>query len=95
MERISKYLPKIMNEGVRLVESEATPATTDKCGLADRYMVGIRTIEAWQSKGIIRGIRQRKRIFFDVEECDRRLRRFGNQIYGNNQQNPNGSALRR
>ena len=37
------------------MESEIVRTITDKRGLAERYMVGIRTIEAWQSKGIIHG----------------------------------------
>jgi hypothetical protein len=41
-------------------------------------MVGIRTIEAWQSARIIQGTRQGKRIFYDVEDCDCRLLQFKN-----------------
>ncbi len=60
--------------------------TTDKRGLAARYRVGIRTIEAWKGDGIIIGTRHGKRIIFDVGDCDRRLLTFRNQkdTYGNN-----------
>jgi hypothetical protein len=60
--------------------------TTDKRGLAARYGVGIRTVEAWQGDGIIIGTRHGKRIIFDVGDCDRRLLQFKNQkdSYGNN-----------
>ena len=60
--------------------------TTDKRGLAARYLVGIRTIELWNRDGIILGTRHGKRILFDVGDCDRRLLQFKNQkdSYGNN-----------
>jgi len=60
--------------------------TTDKRGLAARYLVGIRTIELWIRDGIILGTRHGKRIIFDVGDCDRRLLQFKNQkdSYGNN-----------
>jgi len=60
--------------------------TTDKRGLAARYLVGIRTIEFWQCDGVIIGTRHGKRIIFDVGDCDRRLLQFKNQkdSYGNN-----------
>ena len=38
-----------MNQGVKLVESEIGRTITDKRGLAERYMVGVRTIEEWQA----------------------------------------------
>jgi len=62
------------------------PITTDKRGLAARYMVGIRTVEAWNGDGIIIGTRHGKRLIFDVGDCDRRLLQFKNQkdSYGNN-----------
>ena len=62
------------------------PITTDKRGLADRYMVGVRTIESWYGTGIILGTRHGKRLIFDVGDCDRRLLQFKNQkdSYGNN-----------
>ena len=58
----------------------------DKRGLAERYMVGVRTIEEWHGTGIIHGTRHGKRIFFDVGDCDRRLKQFSNQkgTYANN-----------
>ena len=60
--------------------------TTDKRGLAARYLVGIRTIEVWNRDGIIIGTRHGKRLIFDVGDCDRRLLQFKNQkdSYGNN-----------
>ena len=60
--------------------------TTDKRGLAARYLVGIRTIEVWNRDGIILGTRHVKRIIFDVGDCDRRLLQFKNQkdSYANN-----------
>ena len=60
--------------------------TTDKRGLAARYLVGIRTIELWNRDGIIIGTRHGKRLIFDVGDCDRRLLQFKNQkdSYGNN-----------
>ena len=60
--------------------------TTDKRGLAARYLVGIRTIEVWNRDGIILCTRHGKRILFDVGDCDRRLLQFKNQkdSYGNN-----------
>jgi hypothetical protein len=68
------------------IEPGTTHATADKRGLAERYMVGVRTIEAWQSAEIIHGTRQGKRIIFNVGDCDRRLLQFGNQkeTYTNN-----------
>ena len=67
-------------------EPGTTRATADKRGLAERYMVGVRTIEEWHGSGIIRGMRQGKRIFFDVGDCDRRLLQFRNhkETYANN-----------
>ena len=53
--------------------------TTDKRGLAARYRVGIRTVEAWKGYGIIIGTRHGKRIIFDVGDCDSRLKQFSNQ----------------
>ena len=75
-----------MNQAFDILGRAASRDTADKAGLADRYMVGIRTIEGWMSAGIIEGTRRGKRIVFDVAECDGRLRRFNNQkeIYGNN-----------
>lgn len=76
----------IMNKAFETLRSDVSRDTTDKAGLADRYMVGVRTIEEWHGIGIIRGTRQGKRIFFDVGDCDRRLLQFKNQkeTYGNN-----------
>lgn len=67
-----------MNQTFEILRRDMSRDTADKAGLADRYMVGIRTIEAWQSAGIILGTRQGKRTFYDVEDCDRRLRKFQN-----------------
>jgi hypothetical protein len=75
-----------MNQEFEILRGDVSRDTTDKAGLADRYMVGIRTIEAWQSAKIIQGTRQGKRIFYDVENCDRRLRQFQNpkETYAHN-----------
>ncbi|MGA3179483.1 MAG: hypothetical protein ABSF38_03980 [Verrucomicrobiota bacterium] len=67
-----------MNQEFQILRSDVSRDATDKAGLAERYMVGIRTIEAWQSARIIQGTRQGKRIFYDVEDCDRRLLQFKN-----------------
>ena len=45
----------------------------EKAKLAKRYLVGVRTIENWQSWNIIRGSLEGGKTFFDPEECDRRL----------------------
>ncbi len=76
----------LMSNSFGKIESESSHVTADKRGLAERYMVGIRTIEEWHGIGIIHGTRQGKRIFFDVGDCDRRLLQFRNQkeLYGNN-----------
>lgn len=68
------------------MESGIVRTVTDKRGLAERYMVGVRTIEEWHGTGIIHGTRQGKRIFFDVENCDCRLRQFQNpkETYAHN-----------
>jgi hypothetical protein len=44
-----------------------------KSELKMRYLVGARTIEAWQAKGIIRGVLEKGKWTFDVEDCDRML----------------------
>ena len=76
----------LMSNSFGKIESESSPVTADKRGLAERYMVGVRTIEEWHGTGIIHGTRQGKRIYFDVAECDRHLLQFRNQreTYGNN-----------
>jgi hypothetical protein len=68
-----------MSESLNIIETENRSASADKRGLAERYMVGVRTIEEWHGIGIIHGTRQGKRIFFDVGDCDRRLKQFSNQ----------------
>ncbi|MEI6781719.1 MAG: hypothetical protein WCQ21_12460 [Verrucomicrobiota bacterium] len=74
-----------MKESSNIAQTTIMPATADKGGLADRYMVGIRTIEKWQGAGIIQGTRRGRRIFFDVLDCDCRLRNFRNkECYGRN-----------
>lgn len=45
----------------------------DKRSLARRYQVGIRTVENWQSRGIIRAGREHGEAVFDVLDCDNRL----------------------
>ena len=88
VQQISNVEPKIflMSNSFGKIESESSPVTADKRGLAERYMVGVRTIEEWHGTGIIHGTRQGKRIYFDVAECDRHLLQFRNQreTYGNN-----------
>ena len=51
-----------MNQTFDILGRAASRDTIDKAGLADRYMVGIRTIEGWMSAGIIAGTRRGKRI---------------------------------
>lgn len=68
-----------MSESLNIIETENRSASADKRGLAERYMVGVRTIEEWHGTGIIHGTRHGKRIFFDVGDCDRRLKQFSNQ----------------
>ena len=82
------FRPRIMSTTLTTNGDGANvlPITTDKRGLAARYLVGIRTIELWNRDGIILGTRHGKRIIFDVGDCDRRLLQFKNQKdpYGNN-----------
>ena len=82
------FRPRIMSTTLTTNGDGANvlPITTDKRGLAARYLVGIRTIEVWNRDGIILGTRHGKRILFDVGDCDRRLLQFKNQkdSYGNN-----------
>jgi hypothetical protein len=68
-----------MNQAFEILRSDVSRDTTDKAGLADRYMVCVRTIEEWHGTGIIHGTRQGKQIFFDVGDCDHRLKKFSNQ----------------
>jgi hypothetical protein len=81
VQQNSNVEPKIflMSNSLGKIESESSLVTADKRGLAERYMVGVRTIEEWHGIGIIRGARQGKRIFFDVGDCDSRLKQFSNQ----------------
>jgi hypothetical protein len=69
----------LMSDSFGKSEPAALPVTADKRGLAERYMVGVRTIEEWHGTGIIHGTRQGKRIFFNVGDCDQRLKQFSNQ----------------
>ena len=68
-----------MSYSIENFELVTASVTADKRGLAERYMVGVRTIEEWHGSGIIRGTRQGKRIYFDVGDCDSRLKQFSNQ----------------
>ncbi len=68
-----------MRTSFEKTEGESPRVTADKRGLAERYMVGVRTIEEWHGTGIIHGTRDGKRIFFDIDDCDRRLKQFSNQ----------------
>jgi hypothetical protein len=45
----------------------------EKPSLADRYLVGIRTIENWLAREVICGSLESGKVMFDPEECDRRL----------------------
>ncbi|MCX6921896.1 MAG: hypothetical protein NT154_01565 [Verrucomicrobia bacterium] len=45
----------------------------EKSGLANQYVVGIRTIENWQARGVICGRLENGKVVFDPEECDRRI----------------------
>ncbi len=46
-----------MSKSLNIIETENHRAMVDKRGLAARYGVGIRTVEAWQGDGIIIGSR--------------------------------------
>jgi len=88
VQQISNVEPKIflMSNSFGKFEPATLYVTADKRGLAERYMVGVRTIEEWHGTGIIHGTRHGKRIFFDVGDCDSRLKQFSNQkgTYGRN-----------
>ena len=75
-----------MSYSIENFELVTASVTADKRGLAERYMVGVRTIEEWHGTGIIHGTRHGKRIFVDVGDCDSRLKQFSNQkgTYGRN-----------
>jgi len=51
----------------------------DKSGLADRYMISIRTVEAWEARGFIRSCGRKWKKFYDPAECDRRLLQASNR----------------
>ena len=48
----------------------------DKRGLADRYMVSVRTIELWQAMGVIQRCSESNRCTYAFAECDLRLLEF-------------------
>jgi hypothetical protein len=51
----------------------------DKRGLADRYMISIRTVEAWEAQGLIRSCGRKLKSYYNPEECDRRLLQSSNR----------------
>jgi hypothetical protein len=51
----------------------------DKHGLADRYMISIRTVEEWEAQGFIRSCGRKLKNYYNPEECDRRLLQPSNQ----------------
>lgn len=61
----------------RYKTKEASPAL-DKRGLADRYMISIRTVEEWQAQGLIRCTGRKRKNHYDPMECDRLLMHTGN-----------------
>lgn len=72
------------NTGIRNVE---TDRRTNKQGLADRYGVGIRTVENWLAWGIIVGRIERGELLMDVEDCDQRLKQLSNGRAKSQQEN--------
>jgi hypothetical protein len=58
--------------------SSLKTAVANKCGLATRYAVGIRTIENWLALGIIAGWMEGGEIVADVADCDARLMNYRN-----------------
>ena len=53
--------------------SSAKILRTTKSGLAERYQVGIRTIQNWHYSGVIYAHFEHGRAMFDVADCDERL----------------------
>ena len=66
----------IMNEPLNTTEAING---LDKSGLADRYMISIRTVEAWEAQGFIRSCGRKLKSYYNPEECERRLLHSSNR----------------
>jgi len=55
------------------LEGKQAELVLTKFGLADRYSVGVRTVEEWLYRGLIVGSRRGRSLKFDAVDCDRRL----------------------
>ena len=66
-----------MNASFNKPELEANQILMDKQALADRYQVGVHTIERWQAAGIIDGERRGSRNYYHLEDSERRLWNHG------------------
>ena len=78
MERMETGLEetgKWVQAGQPAANVRIRPARVTKRTLAERYHVGVRTIENWQYSGIICARFEKRRAVFDVVECDERLLR--------------------
>ena len=56
-----------MNTSFNKPELEANQILMDKLTLADRYQVGVHTIERWQAAGIIDGERRGLRNYYNSQ----------------------------
>jgi hypothetical protein len=70
---------KIMNTSFNKPELDASQILMDKQALADRYQVGVHTIERWQAAGIIDGERRGLRNYYQLEDSERRIWNNGKQ----------------
>ena len=61
------------------VKTASISPRVNKSALANRYVVGIRTLENWQAEKIIRGQMEKHKWMFDVQECDQRLFEHSNR----------------
>lgn len=78
MERMETALEeagKCVQAGQPAASVRIHRARVTKRTLAERYHVGVRTIENWQYSGIICARFEKRRAVFDVVECDERLLR--------------------
>jgi len=64
---------------IGLIEEAKVRGRVNKASLADRYLVGCRTIENWQARGIIVGQLVGNKWMFDARNCDKRLFLHSNQ----------------
>jgi hypothetical protein len=64
---------RVFMKTIELTEEAKVSGRVDKASLADRYLVGLRTLENWQASGIISGILEKNRWTFDAQDCDDRL----------------------